>query len=401
VAPFTEAELAEHAGVPPDQLRRMCELSIVAAGDGGFGDSDVARVRMFAACDGAGISLENIAAAIESGHLSFAFIDQLFSQPQEYVSQSFAELTAAFGYSQEFVSMVFDAIGLPPPQPTTRARQADVELMNVGQFARGMGFGTDSIARNLRVYGEALEHLARFESTSYHENIEGPMFGSGLGERQVRELASQVSAGLIPMIEGLIINIYRRHRDHAIIDHTVGHVEEALELAGLAPPRSARPPAIAFLDLAGYTRLTEERGDQAAAELATALASLVQRASREHGGRPVKWLGDGVMFHFPQAPSAVRSCLDMVRQAPAAELPPAHVGISAGPIVERDGDYFGRTVNLASRIAGRAGPGQVLVSDEVVAAASEHPDLRFEPLGEYALKGISLPVRLSVAARPA
>jgi class 3 adenylate cyclase len=400
MADYSQGELAELAGVPADQLRRMCDLAILTpTEDGTFDDSDVPRVRMLAACDDAGISLESIAGAIKSGHLSFAFIDQLFAQPQEYLPQSFGELAAGFGFSAEFVEMVFDSLGLPRPPPNARARQDDVGLMSTGAFARGMGFSDESVARNLRVYGEALEHLARFESQSYHENVECPMFRSGLDERQVRELASQVSAGLIPMIEALVLNIYRRHRDHAIIDHTVGHIEEALELAGLAPPRQEQPPAIAFLDLAGYTRLTEERGDEAAAELATALATLVQRTSRAYGGRPVKWLGDGVMFHFPRAPSAVRSGLDMVGQAPAASLPPAHVGISAGPIVERDGDFFGRTVNLASRIAGQAGPRQVLVSEDVVSAAAGHPSLRFERMGTFELKGFAKPVPLHLAER--
>ncbi len=67
-----------------------------------------------------------------------------------------------------------------------------------------------------------------------------------------------------------------------------------------------------FLDLTGYTRLTEERGDEAAAELAETLAALVRRLSQEHGGRPVKWLGDGVMFYFQDPAEGVLAALDMV-----------------------------------------------------------------------------------------
>jgi adenylate cyclase len=85
-----------------------------------------------------------------------------------------------------------------------------------------------------------------------------------------------------------------------------------------------------------------------------------------------------------------------VQKAPAAGLPPAHVGIHAGPIVVQDGDYFGRTVNLAARIAGQAGAGQVLVTDEVVAAA-DSDGIRFEALGPVPLKGFARPVRLHLA----
>ena len=77
---------------------------------------------------------------------------------------------------------------------------------------------------------------------------------------------------------------------------------------------------------------------------------LVNRSSREHGGVPVKWLGDGVMVHYREPAGAVLAALQMVEQLPAAGLPPAHVGVAAGPVVVQGGDYFGRTVNLAARI---------------------------------------------------
>ena len=130
-----------------------------------------------------------------------------------------------------------------------------------------------------------------------------------------------------------------------------------------------RPPAVCFLDITGYTRLTEERGDEAAADLAAKLATLVRRSSQEHGGQAVKWLGDGVMFYFPDPGQGVLAALDMVEGVATHALPPAHVGIHAGPVVFQEGDYFGRTVNVAARIAEYARPGEVLVSQEVVDAA--------------------------------
>ena len=75
---------------------------------------------------------------------------------------------------------------------------------------------------------------------------------------------------------------------------------------------SDQHPAICFLDITGYTRLTQERGDAAAAELADELARLVQRTSVKHGGRPIKWLGDGVMFYFENPADAVVSALEMI-----------------------------------------------------------------------------------------
>ncbi|MFL6294585.1 MAG: adenylate/guanylate cyclase domain-containing protein, partial [Actinomycetes bacterium] len=150
--------------------------------------------------------------------------------------------------------------------------------------------------------------------------------------------------------------------------------------------------------LVGYTPLTEERGDAAAAELAEALAVLVGRSAREHGGVPVKWLGDGVMVHYREPAGAVRSALQLAEEVRAAGLPPAHVGVAAGPVVVQGGDYFGRTVNLAARIAARAGAGQVLAS-EGVAAPDPPAGVRFLELGDLELKGFARPVRLLEARR--
>jgi class 3 adenylate cyclase len=194
-----------------------------------------------------------------------------------------------------------------------------------------------------------------------------------------------------------LLSMYHGQQEHAWSTSAVEDVETALEGAGLYRPLR-RPPAVSFLDITGYTRLTEERGDEAAAELATRLATLVRGYSREHEGQPVKWLGDGVMFYFPNPGDGVLAALDMVEGLPAAGLPPAHVGIHAGPVVFQDGDYFGRTVNIAARIADVARPGEVLVSQEVVDAA-ELDGLGLTAIGPIELKGVSEPLRLHSVRR--
>jgi adenylate cyclase len=193
------------------------------------------------------------------------------------------------------------------------------------------------------------------------------------------------------------MGIYRRQQELVWTEDMVEDIETELERAGVLR-RPERVPAMSFLDLVDYTRLTEERGDAAAAELAETLAALVNRSSREHGGVPVKWLGDGVMVHFREPAGAVLAALGMVEQLPAAGLPPAHVGVAAGPVVAQGGDYFGRTVNLAARIAAHARPGQVLVSQSVVESASPE-GVSFVELEELRLKGFARPVRLLEACR--
>jgi adenylate cyclase len=128
------------------------------------------------------------------------------------------------------------------------------------------------------------------------------------------------------------------------------------------------------------------------------MAPLVTRAVERHGGKVVKWLGDGVMLYFGRAEDAASATLEIVETAVDAGLPPAHAGIHMGPVVFQGGDYFGRTVNLAARILGQARPGQVLVSDDV-ATSIDDGTLACAPIGAVELKGVPGPVPLHALTR--
>jgi adenylate cyclase len=109
-------------------------------------------------------------------------------------------------------------------------------------------------------------------------------------------------------------------------------------------------------------------------------------------------LGDGVCFHFRAPRDAVLASLAIVDLVGPKGLPPAHIGVNAGPVIYDEGDYFGRTVNIAARIASEAGPEEVLVGPSVAAGDQMH-GVRFEDRGTAALKGIAEPVALFRAVR--
>jgi adenylate cyclase len=139
--------------------------------------------------------------------------------------------------------------------------------------------------------------------------------------------------------------------------------------AGIVSEVTEAPPAIVFVDLVSYTTLTEVEGDEVAAAHAVRLADLVQASAAAWNGRAVKLLGDGALLHFMDATSAARCCLDLVLRLPEEGLTAVHAGIDAGPVVIRDGDCFGRTVNLAARVCGEARGDEVLATDAVRVAA--------------------------------
>jgi adenylate cyclase len=123
------------------------------------------------------------------------------------------------------------------------------------------------------------------------------------------------------------------------------------------------------------------------------LGELADMVVRRHDGRVVKLLGDGVLLLFNSPCIAVEAVAELTRLMVRAGLPAAHAGVHTGPVVERDGDVFGTTVNVASRIANHAPAGTILVSDEVVEACADFRD-RFEPLGDVQIAGLIDPMRL-------
>jgi adenylate cyclase len=393
---FTEAELAARARVAPELVGRLAALGILRPGGvaAPYGLGDVRRVRLADACERAGLPLEGIGAAIADGRLSLAFLDLVTLAGQPRTGTTYAQLCDQERLPMELVQRVHEASGLGRPQPGDPIHPLDRDLLGAARLGRTLGLDDGVLIRIARVYGENLRRIAQAEPEFYHDHVEEPLLASGMDEQQMREAASRMSDQLAGVVQRMLLALYSRHQERYTIDHLVEHIESVV-----TERRPQRLPAMCFLDLAGYTRLTEERGDRAAAALATSLADLVEQVSLPHGGQPVKWLGDGVMFHFRFPGEAVVAALEMVERTHQAGLPPAHVGLHAGPVVFQDGDYFGRTVNLAARIAGHAGPGQVLVSDQVVALCPGGAVLTFEPIGPVPLKGVSDPVPLYRAAR--
>jgi adenylate cyclase len=145
--------------------------------------------------------------------------------------------------------------------------------------------------------------------------------------------------------------------------------------------------AAVFADLCDYTRLTEQLGDDAAAEMAVTLGAIATVVATRHGGRVVKTLGDGAHLHFTDPRDAVNAALDLIELVRESGLPCARVGVNAGPMVEANGDYYGRAVNVAARIAAQTSPGAVFVGEAATTSAGEAA--RFELVGPMTLRGVS------------
>lgn len=395
---YSGQDVAHAAGVDTDYVDRLVQLGILVPGDGGtFRPGDVPRARLVQTLERAGVPLDGIAATMRAGELSLAFMDQPFYERFAPLSSvTFREL-AERGIPLDLLMVVREAIGFGQPQPEDRMREDELRIAPVIERMLATGSRPAVLERLLRVWGESMRRIGEMEGDWWHTEMEMPLLKSGLGESEMMEASHRLSTELASLMERAVVEIYHAHHEHAATKNMSEDVERTLVKAGVHS-RLDRPPAICFLDISGYTRLTEQRGDEAAAELAERLSRIVQRTSMQHDGKPVKWLGDGVMFYFREPGPGVLAALEMVEGVANVGLPPAHVGLHSGPVLFQEGDYFGRTVNVSARIADYARPGEVVVSQEVVDAADPSA-ITFIEIGPVELKGISGALRLHTARR--
>jgi adenylate cyclase len=398
---LSPAELADLAGVTEVEVERLVELGIVVARDGAgpFLEGDVPKVRLAVACERAGLPMAGIVDAIRAGRLSFAFLEGTpFRRWAVRLGPSYRQVSQDSGIPLEELGVVLEAMGFARVGPDEPMREDELAVVPFLRHALSSGiFDLPWLARLGRAHVAGLRLITTAWGEVYQARFEGPVLAAGGDQRAAMERAAQLSIGFLPLGDPALLAMYHRQEELLWTEGLVERIENELEAAG-ALGRPGRVPAMSFLDLTGYTRLTEERGDAAAAALAETLSVLVGRSAREHAGVPVKWLGDGVMVHYREPAEAVLSALSLVAQLPEAGLPPAHVGVAAGPVVVQGGDYFGRTVNLAARIAAHATAGQVLVSRRVAEAAAPE-GVRFRELGELRLQGFAHPVPLLEASR--
>jgi adenylate cyclase len=402
-------QAADRAGVTPDYVARLTKLGLLApqvshAPDGTaraprYSTGDVRRIQVMAAMERTGLSLDGLAALVRDGAISLDFVGAASYQVFAPLSETtFAELSEQTGAPIDLLMVMREATGGAHPAATDRVREDELSIVPLIVYLREHGYRDRAIEQTLRVYGDSTRRIAEMEADAWRTEFQEPLLAAGHTAGVVGDASGEFSVALAEHTQRALMATYHAQQMLAWLANIAAGMNAALVQAGLGA-REEQPPAMCFLDITGYTRLTQERGDSAAVDLADRLARLVQRTSVQHGGRAVKWLGDGVMLHFPEPAPGVTAALEMVSAVADAGLPPAHVGLDAGPVVFQEGDYFGQTVNVASRIGEYARPGEVLVSQAVAQAAEGARHLRFDEIGPVELKGVSGVMRLFAAHR--
>jgi adenylate cyclase len=272
---------------------------------------------------------------------------------------------------------------------------SDEDLAALEQMAGILrnGFPLIALLQLVRVYAQSLRKIAETEVRLFHLFVHEPMIRDGVPAIEMAEQMEGMAGELIPTVAPIMEYIHARYMRFYMEQDVVGHMEADLPLSRRHPDRVSM--AFCFVDLSGFTRYTEEEGDEEALDLVERFVETVE-ATLPADATIVKTIGDEVMIVSPDPRLLTEWAVGFLTLFD--ERPRPKTGIHFGSAVYRDGDYFGGDVNLAHRVAARALAGEVLLTRSVVDGIGSSEYLALEPIGEVSLKGFPAPVELFVAA---
>ena len=382
----TLKEAAERAGVSPATLKRWAESGVIPEQDGdGWSGPAVAHARIVARLRSRGHSLDAIREATREGRLSYGFIESVF--PAAKSGRPLDEVAEETGLEPALIERLWSGIGLPQ-QELDRLTDEDVQALHYIASVLSAGFPLIAFLQLVRVYGQSVSQIADAEVRLFHIYVHEPLMREGVPGLQMAEEMEHLARDLLPLASPVMDYIHQRFLQHFVEQDMIGHMEidldETADLGRLTV-------AIAFADLAGYTRFTEEEGEEEALSYVERFIDAVTHTLPEDS-RVVKTIGDEVMIVGNDVVALTDWAVGFQRLWD--ERPAARIGVHHGAALYRDGDYFGRDVNLAARVVARARGAEVLVTDSVIEAVGDAQHLEFEDIGSVKLKGFDAPRQL-------
>jgi adenylate cyclase len=388
------AEVARRAGVTPATLRRWVRDGLVPGAPRKAGVDwppiAVAHARIVARMRDRGHSLQEIRRATKDGRLALGYVEDLL--PAVEATVTLREAARASGLEPALVERIYAMLGFPQRTPE-RLGEQDIDMLRQMAEVLEAGFPLAAFLQLIRVYGQSLAKIADAEVRLFHLYVHEPLMRDGAAGLQVAEQMGELASRILPFSSPVMDHVHRQFLHHFVEQDIVGHMETDLGAASAELGRMRT--AIAFADLAGFTQLTEQQGDAEAVSIVERFIADVTNTLPDEA-RIVKTIGDEVMLVSSDPAALTDWAVGFQALAAGRSLP--RIGIHAGEVLYRDGDYYGREVNLASRLAARAAAGEVLVTREIVDLAESH--LEFERLGEVKLKGFTEPTELYRAIVP-
>jgi adenylate cyclase len=334
-----------------------------------------------------GVPLSDLQRATTSGTLMFLPAERVIGGPARYSAREISEQT---GTELDFLIAVRRAMGLPLPDPDEPVyTEDDLESVHMTETFRGAGISDEEIVDLLRTLGRGLSQAAESMRALTMRLVLEP----GVSEHELAQRYAYAASQLSPMLGPLVTNLLTLHlREMAQSEALSAAERSGGQLAG------SREIAVCFADLVGFTRLGEELPPDELTRRAVRLEALTSEVI-DAPVRLIKTIGDAAMLTALEPEPLLDAALTLLDAAEAEgeDFPRLRAGIAIGPALSRAGDWFGRPVNLASRITQIARPGSLLAEREV--RESTRDAYRWSYAGERRLRGIREAVPLFRARR--
>jgi adenylate cyclase len=366
------------ASHPPQRIDFAAEGLL----DGLEGNARAERLALLEQLAEEGVPLSELRRTTATGTVILLPANRAIVGPERYTA---AEVAERSGVELDFLVAARRAMGLPiPDQDEAVYTEAELESAASTLAAREAGIPDEDLLELLRVLGRSLSQAAESLRALPLKLVLEP----GMSERELASRYGEATAQLYPLVDPLVSNVLALHLRHTAQSEVIN----AMERDGGRLPGS-REVTICFADLVGFTRLGEEVPADELGRLAVRLETLASEAA-EPPVRLVKTIGDAAMLASPEPEALLQAALTLIDAADAEgeEFPQLRAGAASGLALSRAGDWFGRPVNLASRITAIARPGSLLAEREVREAAKDAYGWSYA--GERRLKGIREPVRL-------
>jgi adenylate cyclase len=383
-------EAARRSGVSASTLKRWASQRVIPVKDDEWTATAAAQARVVARMRERGHSLRSLRRAVRDGRLSFGAIEELLPSPAREVSLE--EAAKRSGLEPELIERLMALMGTPTSHEATLTKQDAAAMEQIAEVLKS-GFPLVAFLQLVRVYARALRTVSEAEVRLFHLFVHEPLIREGVPALEMAEEMEGLAGDLLPQAAPLMEYIHTRYLRFYMEQDVIGHMEAEL---GADADMGRVTMTFCFVDLTGFTRYTEEEGDEEALDLVERFVETVE-ATLPAEATIVKTIGDEVMIVSVDPTTLTEWAVGFLGLF--QERPQPRVGLHYGDAVYRDGDYFGTHVNLAHRVVARALGGEVLVSRSVVDAIGTSDYLSFEPIGHVELKGFPEPAEL-FTARP-
>ena len=343
-------------------------------------DERAARVELLEHLLESGAPLEELKQAAAEDRLAVLPTERFLRADCKY---DLSEVAQRSGVDAEFIVSDWMALGLSRPAPDERIfTDGDLSGFRMLKQIIDAGVSEENVFQLARIFGRSSAQTAEALIEVFSESFRD----AGDTEAEIGLRFAEIVSEMSPLLGPLVENVMRLHLRQQLAHRMVSRTEL---IEGRLP--GARPAAVCFVDLVGFTSLSEEAPTEALGALANRFNQIVGEAAHAPV-RLVKLIGDGAMLTAPEPDSLITAALELIGRVRDAELPGLRVGVAYGDTLNRGGDLYGRSVNLASRVCDIAPPGRVAAPAAVTEATREHE--RWRHWRDAELKGIEEPVPL-------